>query len=540
MRSTNEGRVRTEIKKTLSSFGFWFYILVLINAIPVIFLPCYPTLDGPSHLYNSYLLRQILFSGNYLADRFFVLNTEIIPNWTASGLLSLLGSVFPVFIAEKILQLIIVTGVPLGFYYLVKKLHQSNLLMSVLIFPFSYNHLFCLGFYNFCFGTVLLLITLNVWLGLKDRNTLANLALLVILFTLIYFTHIFVFSIAIIIFGGYILLKYSGDILKKRFLIRKAALQTGILIAAFIPGVILSFKYLIVRNVPSSSTRLPSEELLKWIIDMRAAINYNYTVEARYQHILGFLVLVLIAVAGYRFIRGKLAGNLPRRKNDSDSYIWLILSLVILALYFIFPNQSSGGSYISMRLNLFFYIFFFLWLTSLDLPSWLKKILLAVVIPVNVVLVNHHANYLKQDIAVVKEFAKISGYIEENSIILPVRSSDHWLDLHFSNYLGTNKPQVILENYEAATEYFPLEWNTAGLPVIILADTARTDLCLYRKFPPGSIDSQFVDYVITWGNKPPADECKHHILEVVSRTFDTVYYSQESNITLYRKAGSDN
>jgi hypothetical protein len=379
---------------------------------------------------------------------------------------------------------------------------------------------------------------MNFWLRNKDKVNIFNSSFLVILLTLVYFSHILVFSLGVIVFFVYILLRYLGDIFLKQFQFRSAITQSGILIIGFIPGILLSLKYLMVRGTPSSSDRLGSKELLEWIIDIRAAINYNYVLEAKYLNILSLLMFLILLVSGMQYFWKRMMGSHSDRIFRYDSYIWLIISLIILTLYFLFPNQSSGGSYISLRLNLLFFIFFILWLITLKLPSWLKKTSLVIIIIVNFVLVNHHSRYIKNYSTYVQEFVKMSEHIEENSIILPVRNSGKWLDLHFSNYMGINKPQVILENYEACTGYFPLEWNTTDMPMVILADTVRTDLCLYNKFPLNRPDSVLVDYVIMWGEKP-LEGCKNKISALISQTYDTVCYSKEKNITLFklRKSG---
>jgi hypothetical protein len=175
-------------------------------------------------------------------------------------------------------------------------------------------------------------------------------------------------------------------------------------------------------------------------------------------------------------------------------------------------------------------------LTTLEIPPWLNKISFVVILFVSFALMNYRTHYLKKYGTMAKEFVKISEYLDENSIILPVRSSDYWLDLHFSNYLGISKTLIILENYEACTGYFPLEWNTVNMPMIVLADTVRKDLCLYNKFPGHMPDSLFIDYVIKWGEKP-LEGCKEWVSTLVSQTYDTVYYSQINDITLFKRAG---
>ncbi len=522
-------------KKVFSSFGFWFYFLVLLNAFPVLYFHYYPTLDGPAHLYNSNLLKQILFNDNQLIDSFFILNPELVPNWTGSGLLLLLASILPVTLAEKVLQLLLVTGIPIAFYYLIIKINRKNQLLSVFIFPFSYSYLFCLGFYNFCLGILVFLIALNVYLRFMDKISISNTLVLLLLIILLFFTHIFVFALAIISLFGYALLKNLGDFLTKRLMIRRTVYQISILVGAFLPGLILGYRFFLVPDAQSSRIRLPLGELLKWLIDIRVAGNFNYGIESSFLHVISLLLLFFSGVSAIRFFRKRRVSDNASGIFQSTNYIWLVISLAILTLYFIFPDQgSSGGSYILMRLNLFFFIFLVFWLSTLEVPSWLNKVSFLLVIVVNMLLLNYQRHFIKKHESMTNEFVMISDYVEDNSIILPVRNSEFWLDIHFSNYLGKSKPQVILENYEATTGFFPLVWNRSEMPMIVLADTVRTDLCLFDKFPDNKPDSMAIDYVLIWGEKP-LDECRKEVLMLVSRSYDTVYHSEINNITLFKR-----
>jgi len=521
-------------KKVFSSFGFWFYFLVLVNTFPILFFQFYPTLDGPAHLYNSNLLRQILLNDNQLINSFFALNPELVPNWTGSGLLILLSSVFPATLAEKVLQLVIISGIPIAFFFLIIKINPGNQLRSVFIFPFSYNSLFCLGFYNFCLGLLVFLIVLNVYWRFMDKASIVNSLVLLALIVLLFFTHIFVFGIALISLLGYALLKFLGEILTRRFMIRRSIFQFSLLVLCFLPGLILGNKYFLVNEATSSINRLPFGELLKWLFDIRTGGNYNYGIESSFLHLISFLFLFYLSVVAVRFLgKRRLSGETSRR-FQSPAYIWLLICLVMLTLYFIFPDQgSSGGSYISMRLNLFFFIFLIIYLSSLEVPSWLKKVSFSFVLLVTLLLLNYQTHFLKRHRSVTSEFVKISEIIDDNSIILPVRNSENGLDVHFSNYLGINKPQVILENYEATTGYFPLVWNWSEMPMIVLADTVRSELCLFDRFLQNRPDSMKVDYVIQWGNEP-MDECKKALSQLVTQNYDTVYHAEKDNITLYR------
>ena len=62
------------------------------------------------------------------------------------------------------------------------------------------------------------------------------------------------------------------------------------------------------------------------------------------------------------------------------------------------------------------------------------------------------------------DYVDVANHIEKNSVVLPINYSGNWLMAHFSNYLGVEKPIIILENYECLAGYFPLKWNVNTMP----------------------------------------------------------------------------
>ena len=84
----------------------WFFLAVtILNLFPIFISKFFPTLDGPSHLYNSNLIVNLLFNSEGLSS-FFALNPELVPNWSGHFILAAFNSIMPAFVAEKILLLV--------------------------------------------------------------------------------------------------------------------------------------------------------------------------------------------------------------------------------------------------------------------------------------------------------------------------------------------------------------------------------------------------------------------------------------------------
>src|SRR5687768_6062047 len=94
-----------------------FYAVLLLNLLPLLVFKFYPSLDGPAHLYNSLLIPEML-KGNEVLESMLKFNSEPVPNWSGHFILSFFNLFLPGWLAEKMLLIFYVTGLPLSFRYL--------------------------------------------------------------------------------------------------------------------------------------------------------------------------------------------------------------------------------------------------------------------------------------------------------------------------------------------------------------------------------------------------------------------------------------
>src|SRR5258708_25689109 len=81
----------------------WLYgTTVLIALAPIWSVRYLPTQDGPSHLYNSWLLRELIRGSNAAIEHAYRIDWRPHPNWLTSAALALLLSVVPALLAEKL------------------------------------------------------------------------------------------------------------------------------------------------------------------------------------------------------------------------------------------------------------------------------------------------------------------------------------------------------------------------------------------------------------------------------------------------------
>ena len=190
---------------------YLFAGFLFLNLIPVFLFKYLPTLDGPAHLHNANLIYNMVLGDSSFLANFYQITKELLPNWSGHFILSSLNSFLPGWLAEKTLVTLYLVFLPLSFRWFIKSISPENYLLSYFIFPFCYSFTFFLGFYNFSLALILLFLLLAFWIKVQKTLKPVNIILLFILFTTLYFSHVFVFLISILATGVIILTQLFDD-----------------------------------------------------------------------------------------------------------------------------------------------------------------------------------------------------------------------------------------------------------------------------------------------------------------------------------------
>lgn len=518
---------------------YFFLIITGLNLIPILIGKYFPTLDGPAHLYNSQLINSLLFDDNTILSRFFIFNQELVPNWSGHIILSFFNLFLPGFVAEKVLLLFYMIGLPLSFRSLTKTILPSNSYLSYLIFPFTYSFVFFLGFYNFSIALVFMFIALNYWIK-HEANlfSIKKIAILFLLFILTYFSHIFVFSILIFIIVFYIfmcgIIKIINDSsIKNEILIITFRNLGLLLLSSFIPLIFL-FLYFYSRSNTGNNIFISNLELINWIIKIRPIITFSSLVEEAYTKKIFYIISSVCIIALYNRINEiRLKAKFSFKNTIRVTDVWLLVSIAILFLYFKLPDSDGSAGYVSTRLGLMFYLFLIIWLSSQNFSKWYSIIVVIAVLYCHFKLNIYYTSTTKNLNKVAIECENASNHINPYCIVLPLNYSENWFFSHFSNYLGVDKPMIILENYECGTGYFPLKWNENLMPNCLFGDMSiENQSCLHWK---SNIQNStlIIDYVFVFGNIDIIKNyCDEKIINTLLNYYTPIYHSE--NCILYQ------
>lgn len=473
----------------LKNGGLIFTVFLIIHLLPLFSADILLTLDGPSHVYNAKVFNELL-KGNAFLSKYYQVNTELVPNYLGHLILSFFLLLMSPITALKFIHLLYVVGLAVAFRKLVLTHNPENGKLSVLIFPLIYSAPFISGFYNFSLALILLLWILYFWFKNREVRSLLFYVKLGVLMLLTYFAHSFTFAVLCLSIGVIIIAEHGVRNVKS-WLVE----GTKVIASAIIP-IGLGLSFMLKRD--SSPTYLTGEQLWEQIKDLKFI--YSFDNEASHW------VLLYVLVSLFGLVLFKKKKFLPL----------IYIALILFGLYFYLPDGVGYASVFSIRTLLLSFLFFILWLALQKRGQIFQGILIVILLFYQSYRMAELKDWMVVKNNKAKEVLKVGELIPQNSTVLPVRTLNTWQYHHISNFLGTDKPQLILENYEAAHDYFPIHWKQN----------------IERKFKEGNKSLKEVDYIVKIGYALPDSEEDKKFIEYADSVGVIVY--QSDFVVLYQ------
>lgn len=528
--------MRFKLLPGLNAENTFFYFCLAFTVGILLFGGTFPTLDGPSHTYNAELAKY-LFTGNDFIRSYLSISLKPSPNYTDHYLLAILLKLVPFEWAGKLLQITYVIAFPVMFRKLVKNFSPVNIGMSILAIPYSFTMLYYLGFYNFCLSFPLLFGIILFYdkhianeSGKVPVRQYIKLSLLTIM---LYFTNGLGFLYGGLVIGLfearniYLLLKNRSENDSKRVAGRRVLL----FISTWIPGLIMFTAFMITTPQYAEGENHSFSDLFQSLLQSRLLMVYN---GFEYKCIRWISYAVGLAMAGALVyaLRNKFSHRF------SKVTIFLVIAMVSALLYFTVPDSLSVGM-MSIRLNIFFFMFFLLWLAmqkNYRLITWVVGI---AVMCVHFILMFNYRMPVQNDMQERSEYVKATGdYIQPNSVVLDINLTENWIYGHFGDYLAVNKPLIIVPNYEADDGWFGVLWKS-DMPQIIYNNKDHIDSLYSLPGPPDYKATKEIDYVFVHGDfsKIVTEPKWAAVKEGLLARYIPAYTSSDSSIHLYQLKG---
>ncbi|MGP8323671.1 MAG: hypothetical protein ACT6FG_06725 [Methanosarcinaceae archaeon] len=517
--------------------GFWCFIGV--SLIQFLIFKYAPSLDGPQHLHNAYVIRDLI-SGKGLVRDFYSFNPQPVGYWSTHLILSLFSMIFPPWLAEKLLLISYVIGVSLAYRYFLRSLKlYINPVAQFLIFPLIPSFFLLAGYYAFSFGIMLLLVTYGYWNRVgRDFSWRSSLKFAVLLLCF-YFTHgvVFVFFIAtfVIQYIHEMIIAFVLNADRKKVM-RQQATKTLRTFAAFVPAMIFLFiytNYIHGANAAASGDPKDTRELLELLIRIRPIIAFDHNVESVATKPLFFvLLLVLITVFVRQTVRLQQRKTTIRNILLNRSTVYLFIALLFLCIYFMNPDRIISGS-MTQRISFFFFLFLIMWIPFNRIPlpvSYILGVVLFFSVAYNQMVM---PKFYYGQVKLINALQELDDHIEEGATIITLKESRNWTHHHFGMYTGLGKHLVNLNNPQCYGP-FPIVWDQENSSAVFAGDHQINVAGLGRLNPKTNGHMQ-VDYIVIFYYdqflKNPDNESW---LSILSEYYNLVEVAAKGAVALYK------
>lgn len=485
----------------------------------------YLTCDGPCHLYNARILHNT-WTGEY-ADfyrRFYRVSYTTAPNATTTWALALLLFLFKGIVAEKVFLSIYVLLLATGTIKLLQKLQGGSNLWQLAAIPVIFSYLLAKGFYNFSLGVALWPWMVLAWLGYLERPRIARAVAFAAVAAIAYFTHLLPFLSAAVVCGC---LTLSYHVAGNRSNGGRATFLKDMAVLAGMLTPLLALSLLFTNGEGGLQLQLgvyPYRLLemlqLKYLI--------NVTEPERPFALATGIILVLSIVAALWHVSA-------RGIHKYDGFILALLPIGLVYLFF--PEDFMGRAIIiAARVQLILYLMGAS-IVAYRMEQGKKKQIAASLLLVYFLAMSAIRTNCRQEAAKsVRSLLAGASEVKPQSVLLPLHFSDSGIGKdgkeiadanslfhHAAQYLGADKPLIVLDNYEANAGYFPITWLPEANPYFHLNEANGIE-----GLPPGGDIEKYeretghrVDYVLLHNYQPQylSDSGFHHLATQIQDLF---------------------
>ena len=467
-------------------------ILFVIHLLPIWIFRYFPSQDGPSHLYNAYLLKEYHNPENSKIREIFKINLTLFPNWSSHALMALLMHVFPPRVTEKLLVSLCVALLPVSLYCFLRSVDPKKTPFSLLGFLYAYNYMLHMGFYNFALSMSLFFFTMGYWWKHKDAMNPSRIGILYGLLLGTYLTHYVSYVLLVISLSSLTVLRIPYALYEQvqqgagrnaRTAVRLSPLKALFSFVGYMsPAYFIMLSYYLSSTYGHRPEYWDAGRLMAYFWDHKSLVYFRDDYVRIMHWLLGFYAVAASwTIAGWIRDAFKHEHTGPPGDPAASSFRpglrilgceapFFLLAGGLTILFFVSPWEfHSGGAWINDRIHL--YIFLVL-LPFFKVPS--RRFLRYLVMGFLAALSLWHLGYSVRDYRLLnKEIADLTSGAEllEKNTTLTARSSD-WMAseylgrvkyvspfLHAPAYYALGNGVAYLPNYEAGLDYFPIDFK---------------------------------------------------------------------------------
>jgi hypothetical protein len=454
-----------------------FFALALLYVVPFWTVHYLPTVDGPCHTYNAWVLRQYDNTREYpLFQQYYVINEKPYPNWLAHGIMALLMFVVPPLAAEKLFVTLYALLFLAGVWYLVGSVQSEQRWVAFLAFPFVHNYLFQFGFYNFCLSLALFPWILGFWWRRREKPDLSYAIGINLLLWLCWFSHIVSYVLCLLA----IALLWAATLRRENW--RRHLLH----VLALAPQLVLPIWYFSHGTGQVFASDWSFSKRVRYLFRLKALVSFDSPQR-----------LAMAALARLFMLLALLTIWRKRQTGWRQEDAFLLVAVVLAIVYFFSPSGLEGGALLEQRLSLYPFLVLIPWLSPplADRGRRLAAGALAAVALLNVGYVAVWYGVLSHRMQ-----AYLNGLdrVRPDTRLLPLtfhREAFHVLG-HAASYAALEKGLIDWDNYEAVSWFFPTQFRTSAPPPVIPEIEIQPELIRVHRW------KNRADYIYTWQMPP--------------------------------------
>ncbi|HET7294951.1 MAG TPA: hypothetical protein VFM88_21205, partial [Vicinamibacteria bacterium] len=326
--------------------------IALLAAVPLWTTPAVPTQDGPSHVYNAWVIANLGDTGLGLARHFQLVPWT--PNWGGVGPLVPLVAIAPPLLAEKLFLSVLVLALVAGAACLVGRCGGDAPLAAALAGMQAHGLLFAMGFTGYLVGLAAGFFLAAAAAKLHHANEAAP-ATARLLWTAAAFSALFMMHMAAAVIAGVLwLLVVAGPVLLAGRLSRPALRRSA-------PVLVLS-PLLALQASKSVPVSYRADPRSGWDRLAELALGAHWQSYAAEDRVLGFATTAL--VVALLVMRLRLGSRAP-----AQARALALGGLGALGGYLVLPWSSGGGALVPERLVPLVLLLPLAWATSGSAPG---------------------------------------------------------------------------------------------------------------------------------------------------------------------------
>ncbi len=501
---------------------YWFLLSCHIGIVWI--LPYFPTQDGPSHIYNLVILKDLLNGGTEWGS-YYTYMLSAVPNLGFNLFAySMLHFFSPIAVEKLFVSFYIVLlggSVPL----FLRTFNKKSLPFMYFVFPVIFNFNLLMGFYSFVIAVPLLLVAFSFSWKIQNSSNVCKFIFFNIAGFILFYCHLIPFILFLI---SLVAIAVMRSIAFEKKIIELAKLFV------IISPIIMNLVYYQIHSTssifPDLSYLFNAFRYVRLFADLFSFSTFSTLTRSLWQIIPVSLVMFLYLFFSYKSVlRSYCFIKKDRKLPDAEKVLFLLVAMLIL-IYLFLPSKFGGGAFFNAR---FPWIVLLIMLPLFQMPETFlgkqvgKKILIGSVcflFAFNTAVLYQQSQKVEKYLSGLDvDLPKGAYMMHYHKKSLGVRYPRVDVLLHAVSNYARIKGGVDIGNYEAAYDYFFIGFKNT-VPQFPSLDQIQNQ--------PETIDWSYypsIQYVLGW-------EVDSKDVKKLAKTFHVVW--QEDSFSLWKKTSS--